>query len=99
MRRLRLRPALTLAALAVAVVLAVPVLGSGEGETSKTGLRTYTLRYGPVALGGYEVRQDTSPIASPNHSSAAPVPATRNGRRRGEGEGRKGNDSRRTRPS
>ena len=65
MRRLRLRPALTLAALAVAVALAVPVLGLGEGETSKTGLRTYTLRYGPVALGGYEVRQDTSPVASP----------------------------------
>jgi plastocyanin len=65
MRRMRLRTALILAALAAAVALAVPVLGLGEGETGRTSLKTYTLRFGPVSLGGYEVRQDTSATVSP----------------------------------
>src|SRR5436853_5119804 len=65
MRRPRLRTALILTALGAAIALAVPVLGSGEGDTSKAGLRTYILRFGPVSLGGYEVRQDTSSTPSP----------------------------------
>ena len=65
MNRARLRPALILVALVAAVALATPMLGLGEGGHSKPRLKTYTLRFGPVTLGGYEVRQDTSAVANP----------------------------------
>src|SRR5256714_14721536 len=65
MHRLRLRPALILMALVAEAALATPMLGLGEGGHSKPRLKTYTLRFGPVTLGGYEVRQDTSAVANP----------------------------------